>query len=503
MKAFVLLLAASAALHAQRAESPKTAAQTKITAQKVIDQYLRAAGGAKALGQVRTESVAGNVTEEATGRRGTYSRILKPPTRFYSEIIMEPERDVEAFNGMSAWVQDSGGVRTLTGPKAQDAEAAGHFCTACLADLKKNQLTAQFEGVEAIRGRDAYRVRVLTGGAGAHQVFFDTQDHLITRESSADEQLDFDDYRPVNGIQAPFRIVLHKGGREYAIAVTRTQFNSSVEDTVFDFPKTSTVPLPDMKELFRDLSKNQKEVEELRKQYTYHLTRELEETDPKAQDKPKTVLEFDVFQIQGGGSVNRLVARNGVALSGDEKEKADKGFNKEFAERTKEQAKREAELANDPKKRAKQEAEDEAAISDFLRAERFINPRRERFRGQEVLAFDFGANPDYKPKSIGDRFIQSLSGMMLVDEQSHEVVRMEGHFNNGFKVAGGVVGSLDKGMSVVFEQAKVNDEVWLPSYTEVHIAARFLLFKLKANQIERFTDYKKFNAESKIVSIEE
>jgi head-tail adaptor len=55
----------------------------------------------------------------------------------------------------------------------------------------------------------------------------------------------------------------------------------------------------------------------------------------------------------------------------------------------------------------------------------------------------------------------------------------------------------------VFEQAKVNNEVWLPVYQEVHAAGRFLLFKLKANEIERYTDCKKFHAESKITIVQE
>ena len=45
----------------------------------------------------------------------------------------------------------------------------------------------------------------------------------------------------------------------------------------------------------------------------------------------------------------------------------------------------------------------------------------------------------------------------------------------------------------------MNDEVWLPSYSEVHVAGRFLVMKLKANQIARFSDYKKFTADSKII----
>ncbi len=56
---------------------------------------------------------------------------------------------------------------------------------------------------------------------------------------------------------------------------------------------------------------------------------------------------------------------------------------------------------------------------------------------------------------------------------------------------------------ITSEKVIVNDEVWLPSYTEIHIGARILLFRGRGNVVQRFADHKKFNAESKIVAIEQ
>jgi len=46
----------------------------------------------------------------------------------------------------------------------------------------------------------------------------------------------------------------------------------------------------------------------------------------------------------------------------------------------------------------------------FLRACQFVNPRHERFRGQDVLVFDFEGNPEYKAKKIAERVAQQLAG---------------------------------------------------------------------------------------------
>lgn len=479
------------------AAQPQKAPAKKTTPQKILEDYQRAAGGAKALEQIQTQTLAGSLTEEATGNTGSFSRIVKAPNLFYSEVIVDADRQVEAYNGKSAWGEDSkDGIRTLTGAAAKQAEASAQYWNSRLVELKKAKLNVQLLGTEALRGHNAYHLQVTIGPGVTREVFFDAQTHLILRESVAGGQFDYDDYRAVNGIQTPYRIELQQGGRDYKIAVTRAEFNNPVDSSVFDFPKAAGIPLPDMKTLFLDLVRNQQAIEDVRHQYTCHVIAEETEADSKGQTKSTKTEESEVFTAPQGRQVRHLLAVNGQPLTGEAKKKEDERFNKEFAE----VSKRQAELASDPKKQARREEQAEAQISDFLRAERFTNPRRERFRGAEVIAFDFAAKPDYKPKSMEERLVMSLAGIVWIDEQAHEVVRLEAHFSASFKVAGGIVASVDKGSNFAFEQAKVNNEVWLPSYDEVHAAARVLFMKGKANRVERYVDYKKFDAQSKFVA---
>jgi predicted RNA-binding protein Jag len=472
-------------------------APQSVAPEKIIGEYLRAMGGAKAVAQIQTETIAGSLTEQDTGKTGSYSRIAKAPNQFYSEMAIEHARDVEAYNGMSAWGQNAEeGARTLTGAAAKEAEAAARYSNSRLVDLKKFKLSAQFAGMESVRGRDAYRVRVLLGQGMERDVFFDAQTHRIVRETAGSEQFDYDDYRPVNGIPTPFRIEIRRGGRAYSISVTHAEINAPVDDSIFDFPRVSGAPLPDVKALFLEVVKNQKAIEEMQKQYTCHVTEEEEEMDSKAQVKSRKIKESEVFNI-AGDEVRRLIAKDGKPLSVEEQNKEDERFNKEFDKATK----KEAELARDPNKRERQEAKDEQQLSDLLRAIRFSNPRRERFRGQEVIAVDFGPNPEYKPKKMMEKIAQNVAGVIWIDERAHDVARLEAHFNDSAKIGGGIVAAIDKGSNFVFEQAKVNGEVWLPVYDEVHFGGRLLFVKTKANQIDRYSDYKKFHAESKIVPV--
>jgi hypothetical protein len=126
-----------------------------------------------------------------------------------------------------------------------------------------------------------------------------------------------------------------------------------------------------------------------------------------------------------------------------------------------------------------------------------VNPRRERFRGQDVLVFDFEPNPEFQAHKLEEKVAQKLAGVVWIDEKAHDVARLEAYFIGDVKLGGGLLANLQKGTSFVFEQAFVNNEVWLPTYEEAHIGVRVLLVKgIKVNEVTRYSDYKKFNVET-------
>jgi hypothetical protein len=496
--------------------------------QKIIADYIHAEGGARALAKIQSLSVEGSLhvvsSDDSSPRSGSYSLITKAPNKLYSEIIVEPEHFIAAYNGKSAWGQGpSGGPHTFTGRDATAWEATARYWNDRLWNAKKDKIAARLVGLDGVNGRRAYHVEFTFAPGVTRDVFFDAQTHLILREianisppsaapSAAgsmntaahaataawpavepSEQYDYDDYQPVNGVLEPRKIELRRGGHVYQIVVTRVEINGPLQDAVFDFPHVDSRPLPDIAQLIRDIQKNQKATDEIVKQYTCHLSEEEEKLGANGEVTSHSVKEYDIFYV-GDDEIRHLLAKDGQPLTGDQKKKEDERFSKEFDAAKKKQA----ELAADPKRQQKEEEREEAQISDFLRAENFSNPRREIFRGQEVIVFDFGPNPDYQPKNMAETLVQKLVGVIWVDEQARDVARLEARFNDNFKIAGGLLASLAKGSNFVFEQTMVNNEVWLPSYDEVHAAARLVFVKVKANQIDRYSDYQKFSSEVKL-----
>jgi hypothetical protein len=126
-----------------------------------------------------------------------------------------------------------------------------------------------------------------------------------------------------------------------------------------------------------------------------------------------------------------------------------------------------------------------------------VNPRRERFRGQEVLVFDFEPNPEFKPEKLEEKVVQKLAGVMWIDEKALNVARLQAYFVGDMKIAGGLLANVQKGTNLVFEQTFINNEVWLPTYEEAHVGVRVLLLKgVRVDQMTRYSDYKKFNVQT-------
>jgi hypothetical protein len=469
-------------------------------AQKIVDQYVKAEGGSKALSRVQTLTIEGTFTT-ADGKSGTYTLNTKLPNRYYSELVSGDVTLIEAYNGKSAWHQVADGeLATLTGPEGNQLEAAGLYYNTRLLNAKKNKVGLGFAENATAHGRNAQEIEATTASGVKRRISFDSQTHLITRELATiggiDEELIYDDYRVVSGLKLPYKIELRRGKDVYDITVTRATVNGTVGERVFDFPKKSQVQLPDLKALFKEIEANQRAIDKIKENYAGTRSEEETQYDKTGKISKRELREYTFFYLYGD-EVSTLVKKDGKPLSDEEQKKENEKTQKEIERIQKHEAKKEAkeEKAKEEGKQAKND--EEVGIDTFLRACQFVNPRRERFRGQDVLVFDFEPNPEFKPHKLGERVVHELAGVVWIDEKAHDVARLEAYFVSDFHFGGGLIANLQKGTSFAFEQAYINNEVWLPTYEEAHLGARVLLLKsFKINEVTRYSDYKRFNVES-------
>jgi len=468
-------------------------------AEGIVNQYVKAAGGGKALSKIQTLTIEGTFNTD-DGKSGTYTFDTKLPNRLYTELLVGDKNLIEAYNGKSAWHENAAGeLGTLVGAEGMQLEAAAQVYNSRLVNPKKSKIALAFVGHAQVRGKDALQVELTTATGIKRQMFFDPQTHLIWKETATmggiEEEILYDDYRSVDGVKLPYKIELHRGSDKYDISVTRAAVNGTIGERVFDFPIKSQVKLPDLKALFKEIDANQKAIDKIKENYAGTRTEDQTEFENDGKVKKREVTEYTFFYLDGE-EVSTVVKKDGKPLSDAEQKKENQKTQKRIEELQKREAKKEAK-----EEKAKEEGKDNSGedpdIELFLRACQFVNPRRERFRGQDVLVFDFEPNPEFKPHKLVEKLVQKLAVVVWIDEKAHDVARLEAYFVGDMKIGGGLVANLQKGTSFVIEQAFVNNEVWLPTYEEAHVGVRVLLLKgFKVNEVTRYSDYKRFNVET-------
>lgn len=451
------------------------------------------------MAKIQTLTLEGTFTG-SDGKAGTFTFDTKLPNRYYLELLVGEKNLIEAYNGKSAWHETAAGeIGTLVGGDGLQLEAAAQYYNSRLLNPKKSKMALALVGHAQVRGKDALQLEVTSVTGVKREVFFDPQTHLIMKEAATvggvEEEILYDEYRAVDGVQLPHKIELHRGDEKYDIDVTRAAINGTVGERVFDFPKKSQVQLPDLKALFKEIDENQKAIDKIKENYTGTRAEEETEFESDGRIKKRELREYTFFYLNGE-EVSTLTKKEGKPLSEEEAKKENEKTQKQIKDLQKNEAKKEAKEEK-AKEEGKKDENDEPGIEVFLRASQFVNPRRERFRGQDVLVFDFEPNPEFKAHKLVEKVVQKLAGVVWIDEKAHDVARLEAYFTGDMKFAGGLLANLQKGTSLVFEQAYVNDEVWLPTYMEAHLGVRVLLVKgFKVNEVTHYSDYKKFNVET-------
>jgi hypothetical protein len=518
------LLAIAAAAHAQESAKPahgEAPASRSQQTGKVLRDAIKASGGAKILTKVRTITLEGSVAASGSEPSGTFTLNVKLPNRYYMELVSGNRSFIDSFNGKSAWRQNAAGeISTLVGPESLQLEAAAHYYNSHVVNLRHDKLVVTYVGTSQVRGRDAIELDIASLEGAKRQVFFDAQTHLIAEEAASmggiDQKLFYDDYRPSDGLQLPYKITLVRGSDTFEIQIARAVVNEQIGERVFDFPRKSQVVLPDLKKLFAEVREREAANEKLRQKYAGTEIETETDIDKKGSSTKTEVTESAFFYLNGS-EVDRVLKRDGQPLNAAERKAEDERVAKQVAELRKPPPAKPAQGSTATSKgdqpassgtrpdSAKSDTDDanrsdddvkdsDFSIDTFLRVAQFVNPRRERYQGQDVLAFDFEPNPEYKAHGLVEKIVQKLGGVIWIDERAHDVVRLDAFFVSDMKIAGGLVADLEKDSRVIIMNTYVNNEVWLPEYEEVNVGLRLLLVKtFRIEESTKYFDYRKFD----------
>lgn len=242
-------------------------------------------------------------------------------------------------------------------------------------------------------------------------------------------------------------------------------------------------PLPDIRELMRQVQEHQKKLDEIRENYTYTSYQVVQDVDAYGQVKKTETSEFNDFFVNGH-VIERKVKQDDKLLDGHEQQKETERVTKlvEKAEKT---------------PREKPLEGPSISVSRLLDIMDVHNERRELYRGDPTIVFDFVGRKDVKTHGMAEDASKKLQGTIWINEADRQVAHLEVSFNDNFRMIGGILATVQKGSNFRFDQAKVNGEIWLPTGAEGTVQARLLLLKnLRQHFRERDYDYQRFKVEA-------
>jgi hypothetical protein len=483
----------------------QTATPRKLpSAEKVVDSYLKAAGGKKRLAAIRdaTYEWTINLKDQPVGMAKIF---IRAPASVRTEMIFGNGQLTAGANGRSSWKRGLvGEIQTLTDAEAAAARLQAVLDASHLVDIKKSNVLARVVSIKSVEADPAYVVEFsLRSGARLRYLFSTTTKLLLSIEDDARQTTTlFEDYRAEGNLFEPHRITVSSAGQgELKLILQRVSYNAGIADSVFDPPRGAEAL--DVVALLREVSSNQDELEKRFTEYSFVQKETSREISGKGELKKETTKVHEVFPIANREPVMKLISENGVALTGERADKEQKRVEEEFqkAERDKEKdaqkvQKYRAERDRKKAARAKEGEDDDVEISQFLKVHEFVSPRRERFRERDAVVFDFRVRPGFKSANRQENLISKLVGVVWIDPADKQVMRLEARLAEGFKMGGGLLVNLRPGAAFVMEQTRVAEGLWLPKMAQINLSVKVLLFGGgDYNQSFEWSDYKHFSGD--------
>jgi hypothetical protein len=465
---------------------------------KILKAAEKVMGGERAMRGVQSTQFIGTIKNVSDGSVGKFTMNTSRPGLYHVKYDLGGFEYEAGTNGRSAWARDSrNGLRTLTGDASTGLQALAAFRNSLWLDYKRDRAKLAPGGTAIVNGKPA-NVVVMTNAKNVPvKLYFDKLSGLLVRDEvpvgDATQVTDYADHRKVAGVTMPYAMTITTGQTALEVKLDDIKVNTRTDVAEFGFPKVSNEPLPDMPTLLTEVRANADKLENLLDTYSYtqkQIDREIGK-DGVLREKGSETIQLSFYK---GNRIQRLIEKNGKPLSEKEQRKVDEDVQKRVEEIEKDFAK------NGEKADRETERLRRISVAEVLRASKLINPRRERFRGRDMIVFDFEPDPNYdlsKAESML-KLIGKIAGVIWIDEKDKQIARVEASMADNFNVGGGVVAKLKKGSSFMIEAERVNDEIWLPSVADINVAVRVLLVKgLNFNQVMRFYDYKKFATEVK------
>ncbi|HEY0082819.1 MAG TPA: hypothetical protein VGB61_08520 [Pyrinomonadaceae bacterium] len=290
----------------------------------------------------------------------------------------------------------------------------------------------------------------------------------------------------------------------------------------------------DARALIREAAESERAMQPRRFEYTWTAKVTERESGKQGEVKKESVKVYEVYPVRGE-FVRKLTSENGVAVSSEE---AEKQFQKVVAQLEKVARAEEKRSASGAEKGSATTAAlppptgataDASGILTFgfsngfktrsglstrefsfapwriLRAGEFFSPRRESFKGREMIVLDFRPRADFVAADDAQKPYGKLAGRVWIDVADRALARIEA-WPLALNAPGAHVAEMPTRPhepSIVYEETRLPDGMWLESLVRINTAGHRAVFNgLDVNFTKEISDFKRFEASTGDAKVE-
>jgi hypothetical protein len=263
----------------------------------------------------------------------------------------------------------------------------------------------------------------------------------------------------------------------------------------------------DPKEILRQALRMDVRNRELERAYTFVERDEQRTLDGKGAVKHRESTTWDVTPLEKS-MYRRLIERDGKPLPPKDARQQEAARQKREAAWQETEAQRAGETPEQRQKRlaarehARQQAQRE--MDEVVEGFDLRLGADEQIDGVPVWVIEGAPRPGFKFKAT--KFASAfgkVKGRMWVAKSDYQPVRIDAETTDTIAF-GGVLARVYKGTRMHVEFTHVNGEVWLPKSMSFRVSGRILLLKgVREEGDVAFSGYKKFSADSHLVTVEQ
>ncbi len=221
--------------------NPMISLTLDLSGEELLKKHIEAIGGESAVMKIKDRVIEGKVSIFAGPQtiEGTFRRTEKSPNKQVF-IISTPVFSQEVYNDGKRVVQSGmGGTRELTGDELKKALESAQFNMLYRTAELGYKVTAKEK--KMLKGRPVYVAELEQALNGKTILVFDAEDFMLisetrkqlTPQGEIDVTTTYSDFKPVDGVMQPFKIVQSLGMADVQLVVTSIKQNVGVPDEEF------------------------------------------------------------------------------------------------------------------------------------------------------------------------------------------------------------------------------------------------------------------------------